>query len=298
MYRPIGLIVMLLATLAWGTSTAWADEICANPTEKAAAKAELAKAQALFGAGKLNDAWNSVTKVDFTCVDTDALKKQIASARGAEAEKNGNLGEAIRWYDQGKDHTAAMRVINRASGDRSMDVGLIGAAIAYFHDKNDKAGEQKIKDIAKRNVEKQLAEEEKQWGTQLKASHNFLMGAKEWTTYAESGKDKVTARAQQRGDYFAKDDSRVALKKAIQYYFAGDLEQKIKEVKTKAAGLGKQMEAKGEAEAAADYYMIADQGDKADALTKQVEAAKAKAEEGRQKTFKKDQADLEKELGF
>ena len=101
-----------------------------------------------------------------------------------------------------------------------------------------------------------------------------------------------------RGDFFAKDDARTALKKAIQYYFAGGLEDKIKSVKAKAAGLGKQAEAKGEKEVAADYYMIADQGDKADALTKQVEAEKAKAEEGRKKTFKKGQDDLEKALGF
>lgn len=298
MYRPIGLILVLLAAITWGTPTAWADEVCANPAEKAEAKSDLAKAQALFTAGKLNEAWNVATKIDVTCAHADGVKKQIASALGAEAEKNGRLGDAIRWYDEGKNQTAATRVIDRASGDRSMDVVLIGASIEYFRGKNDKAGEQKIRDIAKRNVEKQLAEEEKQWGTQLKTSQSFLQSAKEWTFYAQSGEDKVKARAQQRGDFFAKDDARTALKRAIEYYFAGGLEQKIKEVKTKAAGLGKQMEAKGEPEAAADYYMIADQGDKANALTKQVEAAKQKAEEGRQKTFKKDQADLEKELGF
>ena len=87
--------------------------------------------------------------------------------------------------------------------------------------------------------------------------------------YAQSGRDKVKARAQQRGDFYAKDDSRMALKKAISYYFVGGREEKIKSVGAKAAGLGKQ-----------------------------AEAAKQKAEEGRKKTFKKDQDDLEKALAF
>lgn len=290
----------LTCTLAFmtGATAAWADELCPDPAKKSAAKSQLGQAQALQAAGKLNEAWNAAGKVDADCADADGVKKQIAKAIGAEAEKAGRLDDAIDWYDRGHDQASATRVINKAAGERSNDAVFIGRAIAYFHNKDDKAGEQRMKDIAKQNVEKQLAEEEKQWGTQLKGSHGFLMSAREWTTYAESGKDKVTARAQQRGDFYAKDDSRTALKKAIQYYFAGDLEQKIKEVKAKAAGLGKQAEAKGEPEVAADYYMIADQGDKASALTKQVEAAKEKAEEGRKKTFKKDQGDLEKALGF
>jgi len=299
MLRPNGLILMLLATLIWGISTAWADELCPEPARKAEAKAALAKAQALQTSGKLHEAWDAAQKADPECADgADAVKKQIGRAIGAEEEKKGRVDEAIDWYQRVNDDVNATRVISQAAGNRSEDVRFIGRAIDYFRSKNDKAGEQRMRDIAKRNVEKQLAEEEKQWGTQLKASQSFLQSAKEWTFYAQSGEDKVKTRAQQRGDFFAKDDARTALKKAIQYYFAGELEQKIKEVKAKAAGLGKQAEAKGEPEVAADYYMIADQGDKASALTKQVEAAKEKAEEGRKKTFKKDQGDLEKALGF
>jgi hypothetical protein len=296
--RPF-LAVTIITALTVGSLPAWADEICPEPARKAEAKAALAKAQALQTGGKLREAWDDAVKADPDCADgVDEVKKQIGRAIGAEEEKKGRIDEAIDWYQRVNADADATRVINKAAGERPDDVKFIGRAIEYFRSKNDKGNEQKMRDIAKRNVEKQLAQEEKQFATPLKDSHNSLQKAQEWTFYAQAGEDKVKARAQQRGDFYAKDDSRTALKKAISYYFVGGLEEKIKSVKAKAAGLGKQAEAKGEPEAAADYYMIADQGDKAEAIAKQAEAAKQKSEEGRKKTFKKDQADLEKELGF
>lgn len=293
------LVLSVAVAVMLGSVHAWADEICPEPARKAEAKAALARAQALQAGGKLHEAWDTVVKADADCAEgADGVKKHIGRAIGAEEEKKGRIDEAIDWYQRVNADTDATRVINKAAGDRPEDVKFIGRAIEYFHSKDDKGNEQKMRDIAKRNVEKQLAEEEKRFATQLKESQTFLQKAQEWTYYAQAGHDKVKARAQQRGDFFAKDDSRMALKKAISYYFVGSLDEKIKSVKAKAAGLGKQAEAKGEKEVAADYYMIADQGDVASAITKQVEAEKAKAEESRKKTFKKDQDSLEKELGF
>lgn len=292
------LILTVAVAVTLGTVQAWADDLCPEPDRKAAAKAALAEAQALQAGGKLHEAWDAAGKAASDCADVDTVKRQIAKAIGAEKEKAGRIAEAIDWYNQGNDQASATRVINKAAGERPEDEAFIGRAIEYFRLKNDKGGEQKMRDIAKRNVEKQLAEEEKQFATQLKNSDSSLQKARQWTYYAESGKDRLRERARTRGDFFAKDDSRMALKKAILYYFIGDLEEKIKSVKAKASALGKQAEAKGEPEKAADYYMIADQGDAAGAITKKAEAEKAKVEEGRKKTFKKDQADLEKELGF
>ncbi|CUS36558.1 hypothetical protein [Candidatus Nitrospira nitrificans] len=294
--RVLILTVAIAVTL--GTAQAWADELCSEPDRKAAAKAALAKAQALQAGGKLREAWDAAGQADSDCADVDTVKKQVAKAIGADEERKGRIDEAIDWYQRVNADADATRVITKASGDRPDDVRFIGRAIEYFRLKNDKGNEQKMRDIAKRNVEKQLAEEAKRFDTQLKESQTFLQKAQEWAYYAEWGKDRVRERAQMRGDFFAKEDSRMALKKAISYYFVGSLDEKIKSVKSKAAGLGKQAETKGEPEVAADYYMIADQGDKAEAITKQAEAAKQKVEEGRKKTFKKDQDDLEKALGF
>lgn len=298
MHQTLRIGLALAGALTIGSLPAWADELCPEPDRKAAAKAALAEAQALQAGGKLHEAWDAAGKAASDCADVDTVKKQIAKAIGAEKEKNGRIAEAIDWYNQGNDQASATRVITKASGERPEDEAFIGRAIEYFRLKNDKGNEQKMRDIAKRNVEKQLAEEEKQFATQLKNSDSSLQKAQQWTYYAEWGKDRVRERARTRGDFFAKEDSRMALKKAISYYFVGSLEEKIKSVKAKALALGKQAEAKGEPEMAADYYMIADQGDAAKAITQQAEAAKQKAEESRKKTFKKDQGDLEKELGF
>lgn len=292
------LILTIAAAFTLGTGLTWADDLCPEPDRKAAAKAALAKAQALQAGGKLQEAWDAANKADSDCADVDSVRKQIGRAIGAEREKQSRIDEAIDWYQRVSADSDATRVINAAVGDRPDDVTFFNRAIEYFRLKNDKGNEQKMRDIAKRNVEKQLAEEAKHFDTKLRESQTFLQKAQEWTYYAQSGEDKVKVRAQQRGDFFAKDDSRMALKKAISYYFVGKLDEKVKSVKAKAAALGKQAEAKGEKEVAADYYMIADQGDIASAITKQAEAEKAKAEEGRKKSFKKDQADLEKELGF
>lgn len=295
--RPLA--VAIVAAFAFGTIPAWADELCPEPARKAEAKAALSKAQALQTGGKLREAWDAASKADSDCADgADAVKKQIGRAIGADEEKKGRINEAIDWYQRVNADADATRVINKAARDRPDDVKFIGRAIEYFRSKSDKGNEQKMRDIAKSNVEKQLDQEEKQFSTQLKDSYSSLQKAQEWAYYAQTGQDKVKARAQHRGDFYAKDDSRMALKKAISYYFVGSLEEKIKNVKAKAASLGKQAEAKGEPEVSADYYMIADQGDKAQAIAKQAEAAKEKAEESRKKTFKKDQGDLEKELGF
>jgi hypothetical protein len=298
MHKTLRIGLAFVGTLTLGSAPAWADDLCPDPAMKAAAKSQLGQAQALQASGKLREAWNAAAKADLDCVDSDPIKKQIGKALGAEEEKNGRLDEAVDWYQRVNADVEATRVLNKGVESRSNDIKFIGRAIEYFHLKSDKGNEQKMRDIAKRNVEKLLAEEEKRFATQMKDSQSFLQKADEWTFYAQTGQDKVKTRAQQRGDFYAKDDSRTALQKAISYYFVGNLDEKIKSVKAKAAGLGKQMEAKGEPEAAADYYMIADQGDKADAIAKQAEAAKQKAEEGRKKTFKKDQDDLEKSLGF
>jgi hypothetical protein len=293
------LVLSIAVAVMLGSVHAWADEICPEPARKAEAKAALAKAEALQTGGKLREAWDAVAKADPDCaVGADEVKKHIGRAIGAEEEKKGRIDEAIDWYQRVSADADATRVINKAAGDRPDDVKFIGRAIDYFHSKNDKGNEQKMRDIAKRNVEQQLAQEEKQFATPLRDSHSALQKAQEWTFYAQAGEDKVKTRAQQRGDFYAKEDSRTALKKAISYYFVGNLGEKIKNVKAKAAGLGKQAEAKGEAEVAADYYMIADKGDAAGAIMKQAEAEKAKAEESRKKTFKKEQSDIEKELGF
>lgn len=293
-------ILILGLTLAIGAWTvpAWADDLCQDPANKAAAKAQLAKAQTLEGAGKLREAFDAAGKVDADCANSDELKKQIAKAIASDEERKGHLDEAIDWYQRANDHPDATRVIRKVVEDRPGDIPAIGRAIDYFHVQNNKAQEQAMRAVAAKNVDMALAVEEKRFATQLKDSLGTLQTAQDWTFYAQTGQDRVRARAALRGDTLAKEDGRVALRKALDFYFVGSLNDSMKRVKAKASALGKQHEAKGELETAAEYYTIADEGSKAEAILKQLDASNTKIEESRKKTFKKDQGDLEKSLGF
>jgi len=143
---------------------------------------------------------------------------------------------------------------------------------------------------------------------------------------------QVIERAGKRGDALYADDTQAAsLREAIEYYeFAGDTEEsevwskqkesnktkeerkkikeesnkKIKMVKDKANRLGALNEKNGKLSIAIGYYQVADNEAKADELSETVkknvkksvkETIKGKEQ---QKKFKKEQDDLEKELGF
>lgn len=292
--------VTIITVFAIGAIPAWADDICPEQAKKAAAQAQLSQAQALQAGGKLREAYDAASKIDLDCApsNTDGVKKKIASAVAAEAEQKGKLDDAVQWYERAGDKGAGSRVINKIVAEKPDDIKSVARAIEFYRGHDDKAQEQAMRNLALKNVDKALAAEAKNFSTPLKGSLGDLRQAQDWTFYAQAGQDRVRARATERGDALAKEDSRTSLKKAMDYYFISEVKEGLAKVKAKAAGLGKQAEAKGELEVAAEFYSIADEGGKANALQKQAEANQAKAEDARKKTFKKDQADLEKELGF
>ena len=108
----------------------------------------------------------------------------------------------------------------------------------------------------------------------------------------------MRARAAKRGDALAAEDGRTFLRLALSYYGVAGQPEKEQKVRAKALALAKKYESKGEGVIAAEYYAIAGDSSKADAVQKQTEAREQKTEESRQKTFKKEQGDLEKALGF
>ncbi|MBH0179372.1 MAG: hypothetical protein HP491_16295 [Nitrospira sp.] len=290
----------LIGMLSLAAVPVWADELCPDQAPKAAAQAQLAQAQALESAGKLHEAYAAISKISLDCAppNTDGLKRKIALSIGAEAEQKGKLDEAVDWYERAGDKAAGGRVISKIVSGKPADIKSVSRAIDFYRAHDDKAQEQAMRNLALKNVDTALAAEAKNFATPSKGSLGDLRLAQEWTFYAQAGKDRVRTRATERGDSLGKEDSRTSLKKAMDYYSVADVKEGIARIKAKAAGLGKQAEAKSELEVAADYYSIADEGAKSNAVSKQAEATKQKAEEGRKKTFTKDQADLEKELGF
>lgn len=75
--------------------------------------------------------------------------------------------------------------------------------------------------------------------------------------FAGTGDDRVTARAEKRGDSLAVEDSRLFLELALKYYAFAEKKDKQQEVRDKARSLADRATAKGESELAAHYYAIA-----------------------------------------
>ncbi len=157
-------------------------------------------------------------------------------------------------------------------------------------------------------------------GGPVERSLALLREAREWFDIFKDAKDKkLSERAVQRGDLMAKDtDSYQSLAQAIAYYEFAAREDKQKAVRAQARKMGEAKEKAGEPGAAAEYYGVAGEGAKAremgpmmesgargqaEETRKKVKGAKGSPEgmeksEGERKKFKKEQEDLEKDLGF
>ncbi|HMX92985.1 MAG TPA: hypothetical protein PLY42_16565 [Nitrospira sp.] len=260
------------------------------------------KAEELERAGQPREAFSAATKANGDCVsDTqrhEGVQQRTAKAIGAEEEKKARLEDAFTWYVRAKAPADAGRMQRRLVEAKPDDINTLSHAIDYFSQQNDKAQEEAMRAQARKNVEQALAEEEKRFASFSKDSLHELGRARDWAYYAKTGEDRIRARAAQRGDTLAAEDGRKFLRLAMSYYEQADRPDGVKKIREKARMLAKRHEAKGEGEIAAEFYAMAGDDKQADTVQKQTEQRQAQAEEGRKKTFKKEQADLEKALGF
>jgi len=283
-------------------ATAGADSLCPNRADQAAADAQLTRAEDLERTGKAREAYGAAGKVNGDCVTDykrhDALKKRAARSVAAEEEKKGRFKEAFDWYERAQSTTDAGRMQRKLVEISPDDVNTVSRAIDFFVRQQDGAQEKALRAHALKNLDKALAEEEKQFASVTKDSLGELGRARDWSSYAKTGEDRVRARAAKRGDALALEDGRKFLSLALKYYDTAGQPEKAQKVREKARTLAKQYESKGEGVVAAEYYSIAGDSGKANAIQKQTEARDQNAEESRKKTFKKEQGDLEKALGF
>lgn len=300
--RRHALNLVLAGSLGLWSAPAWADSLCADKALQVAADAQIKQAEQLERAGKPRESYAAATKADMDCV-TDAtrqegLKLRAAKAIGEENEKHGHLSEAYDWYMRGQSVAEAGRLQRKLVEQQPDDINTVSHAIDHFSQQHDTAQEQAMRAHALKNLDKALAEEEKRFASIGRNSLQDLGRARDWAYYAKAGEDRIRARASQRGDTLAAEDGRKFLELAISYYERANRQEGVKKVREKALDLAKRHEAKGEGEVAADYYAIADEHAKAEAVQKHTEQRHEQAEEGRKKTFQKEQADLEKALGF
>lgn len=298
--RVYGLLA--LAGLMVGVPAALADDVCsAEDYSRGAAGSK--KADELERAGKLKESFETLQSFDGMCVAGrdgfiryEAMRKRVGLALGRQAEKKGQLGAAVDWYDRSGNTAEADRVRMQRVRTSPRDRSLFAAAFTRVAPGDPNHTE--LLKLASRNADLEFAGEDKAFAAR-KESFDELQSARHWLGYlGEGAAKKVRERAEQRGDTLFKDDTYRHLDNARRYFDTAEAKQKQAAVKEKALRLAQAHEKKGEVTQAASFYELAGAGARGEALRVRAEAQHEKAEAKRQDTFKKEQADLEKELGL
>lgn len=294
--------LLALAALTLGVPAALADDVCSAEDYKLGA-AGSKKAEDLERAGKLKQSFETLKSFDGMCVAGkdgsiryEAMVKRVGLALGRQEEKKGQLGAAVDWYDRSGNTADADRVRMQRVRASPRDRGVFSAAFTRFAPGEPNHAE--LLKLASKNADLELASEDKAFAAR-KVSFDELQNARHWLDYlGEGAARKVRERAEQRGDTLFKDDTHRHLDNARRYFEMAEARQKQAAVKEKALRLAQAHEKKGEVSQAASFYELAGAGDRGEALRVRAEAQHEKAEVKRQDTFKKEQADLEKELGL
>jgi len=295
-------VVFSVAVLMGATQIAQADG-CGAQDEKVAAE-QMKKAEDSERAGKLKEAYAAAVKVDSMCLAGDGFKRQEAMLKriglqlGQQEEKQGRLAAAFDWYKNSRNDAEADRVKMKQVDATPRDHNLVSGAIDHFKFRNNDARVKELRQLAAKNAELELANEEKAFATR-KESFDELDKAKDWLYLVdESAVKKMRDRAEQRGDILAKEDIYRRLENARRYYDIAEAKKKEQALQDKALQLAKEHEKKGEITQAKDFYSLAGASDKGNELQERSEVQHKKSEEKRQKQFKKGQDELEKELGL
>lgn len=297
-----GIAATFVALLASYVPAASADG-CRSEDEQVAA-AQFRKAEDTERAGKLADAFAMLGKVDDMCLTgdagkrADAMHKRIGLQLGQQEEKKGNLKAAFDWYQRSRNDDEADRVKMKHVNTSSRDRNVVSGAIDHFRYRNNDARVAELRQLAAKNAEFELANEEKAFAAR-KESFTEIGNAKDWFYYvSEDAAKKVSVRAEQRGDALLKEDTYRHLENAQRYFDMADAKSKVKAVMNKAMQLAQQHEKKGEVTQAANFYRLADADAKAEELETRTEAQHQETEEKRQEKFSQEQDALEKELGL
>jgi len=298
----IGMAAALALMFTTYLPVAWADG-CRTEDEKVAA-AQMRKAEESERAGKLKEAYEAAGKIDSMCLAGDgykrheAMRKRIGLQLGQQEEKQGRLAAAFDWYKNSGNAAEADRVKLKQVDASPRDRNVVSNAIDHFRFKNNNARVAELRQLAAKNADLELANEEKAFATR-KESFDELGKAKDWFYLVGEGADKkVRERAERRGDTLLKEDTFRHLENAKRYFRMAEAKPKEKAVQDKALRLAQEYEKKGEITQATNFYGLAGASAKGAELEKRTEAQHKKSEEKRQKQFTKDQDKLEKELGL
>lgn len=236
----------------------------------------------------------------------DAVLERTSKILAADAEKAGRNGEAFDYYRA--PHTAGRADYSLADADRALlkhvkanagDYKVVSEAARWFEQHGNQSNLRETRAVAKDSGEKTLATEEKAFATR-QLSMPELEKARDWLEIVGEGK-RALARADQRGDTLLGQGAFSQVERAFDYYNFSGNQQKRKNAEARARKLGDEHAGQGQARIAAQFYDLAGDTGKSDALMKKIDAQSEKSEKSegkRQDQFKKDQQSLEKALGL
>lgn len=269
--------------------------------------------------------------------NANAGSKRIAKKMSDEEEKRGNLyrtielhkgAGAFQWLEAAESFADADRIMVKMIRAKPEDIEAFKIALGHFQRRKEMSEDLKkyhgfnvdgsylreLEITSAKNGENALNKEEKEFsnntiafgGTNVDRSIRQLSNARQWFSLFKDTKEKqVFERAEKRGDnFYADSNNPQSLEEAIRYYEAANDQGKIKKVKEKAGRLAADAEKEGVLLRAVHYYNIAGSHDKAERLEKSVQERSMKQEkellkdEDQKKKFRKEQEDLEKELGM
>jgi len=269
--------------------------------------------------------------------DAKAGCMRIAKKMSDEEEKKGNLYKSIdlhkgagafQWLEAAWSFADADRMMMKMTKKKPEDIEIFKIAVGHFRGREERSEDfqesygfkvdlsylRELEVTASNNGDNALNKEEQEFaknvisigGTNVDRSLRQLSNASQWFAFFKNAKEKqVIARTEKRGDNFYADNNQPqSLEDAIRYYEAANDQGKIKKVRDKAARLAAEAEKEGILLRAVHYYNIAGNHDKAEKLEKSVQERSMKQEkemlkdENQKKKFKKEQDDLEKELGM
>lgn len=276
-----------------------ADDVCSRE-EHRAGDAALARAQAAEKAGDLAGALRLATgpEVRF-CGDAKAAKAlsvRVAGQLGRHAESGGKLAAAFGYFEQGALFDDARRVGLKQLAAEPANRKLAAEKLDFMQRHEFADGVSAVQVQSRQQAERLLAEEAKTHAVR-KPRRDLLDEARDWLRLGgDEGAATVVARAVKRGDEYAALDYAFALEQALAYYDFAGRKDKEPAVRVKARALADKLAGGKDWATAAELYEIAGDSKRAEQLRAIREADAETAEKNRQKEFKKEQDDLEKEL--
>ena len=295
--------MLALALFAGFLSPAFGDGGC-EKADLGSGRPFLNRAQAAEKHGDFEGAFKEIRRVPACAPDVDfkqlsAMRLRMARRAGEQAEKAGRYESAANWYREGESQQDQDRAMDKWGKSATRDLAVFEKVYRYFENGRQNAARvAELRRIAARNADEELANEDKAFPDALHSTTDILDKAREWLRYTDVGEKKAYDRAAMRGDTLARDESPETFRRAFSYYRYANDSRRESALKDRASKLGEASERKGEPLVAAQYYDIAGNHDKSEALRKRTAAQMQKDETVRKKKFSADQKALEKELGL